>query len=167
MSDKQDLQKAEEGDAILHGQRDQNVYVSPPTYQQPPPPPPYMYGQTIQTTAGLPVTVQPNNGQAPPDHLALAIFATVCCFWPTGIFAILRASDARVAAARNDLTTAWDHANKAKKMSCVSIGIGIALILLIMLFMFVEYMILLPLLMSDFNDMSTTAATDLEYATMM
>ena len=38
-----------------------------------------------------PVTNQ--TGPPPPDYFGRAIFVTLCCFWPTGILAIMKASD--------------------------------------------------------------------------
>lgn len=29
----------------------------------------------------------------PPDFMGRAIFATLCCFWPIGIFALMKASN--------------------------------------------------------------------------
>ncbi|XP_070564700.1 proline-rich transmembrane protein 1-like [Ptychodera flava] len=156
MSEKQELHKEDESEPILKGQP---VVTSPIQA-----PPPYMYNQPmIHTSASPAVVVQPSLGSAPPDHLALAIFATVCCFWPTGIFAILRASDARSAAAANDLNRAWDYANKARKLSWISIGIGIAIFMLVLVFLCVEYLILIPLLLPDLDHQisSTTATPDL------
>ncbi|XP_064599988.1 proline-rich transmembrane protein 1-like [Liolophura sinensis] len=109
---------------------------APPGY----PPAPQGYGQqygyttAAYTTAGYNTVVQPGVMQtqaAPPDHFCLAVFVTLCCFWPTGILAIMKASDARSSVARGDMTTAHSQARSAKQMINVSIGIGIASIILV------------------------------------
>ncbi|CAG5116601.1 unnamed protein product [Candidula unifasciata] len=68
---------------------------------------------------------QPITGPLPRDHMCSAIFVTLCCFWPTGIVAIMRASDARSALARGDVAAAHSYANSAKSMVTISIIVGI------------------------------------------
>ncbi|BFZ05199.1 hypothetical protein BsWGS_08238 [Bradybaena similaris] len=63
-------------------------------------------------------------GPPPPDRMRAAIFATLCCFWPTGIVAIMRASDARSALARGDIASAQAHARSAKSMIIISVVVG-------------------------------------------
>ncbi|XP_006811169.1 proline-rich transmembrane protein 1-like [Saccoglossus kowalevskii] len=92
---------------------------------------------------------------APPNYLPLAIFATVCCFMPTGIFAILRASDANTAFARNDMTTAWKQAKRAKTLSYISIGIGCCSFLLVLI-LCAGILSLIPYLFSEYQSIINT-----------
>ncbi|XP_055899037.1 proline-rich transmembrane protein 1-like [Biomphalaria glabrata] len=76
------------------------------------------------------VTQQPAHAviiQKPPnDILITAVFVTLCCFWPTGLVAIIKASDARSAVARGDLVYADSSYQTAKTLVNISIGIGLA-----------------------------------------
>lgn len=64
----------------------------------------------------------------PPNYLKYTIFVTVCCFWPIGVMAIMRAADSQIAAARGDLNFAQVNARKAKKLANIALGVGIAVI---------------------------------------
>ncbi|XP_059155540.1 proline-rich transmembrane protein 1-like [Physella acuta] len=101
------------------------TYPSYPNY-----PMGYQQGQYQQTSNTVVVTQPTGNypvvtGPAPPDQMCAAIFVTLCCFWPTGIVAIMRASDARNALARGDLASAQVHSRSARSMVIISVVIGI------------------------------------------
>ncbi|XP_055998113.1 uncharacterized protein LOC125646748 isoform X1 [Ostrea edulis] len=76
----------------------------PPQYQ-----PPQQYAPQYTDHPGFPaggysantVVLAPGpmtmNDPPPPDYMNRAIFVTICCFWPTGIFAIMKASESRSA----------------------------------------------------------------------
>ncbi|XP_012941469.1 proline-rich transmembrane protein 1 [Aplysia californica] len=88
------------------------------------------YQPQYQTQYGNVVIQQPmayatSRGPPPQDHMCAAIFVTLCCFWPTGIVAIMRASDARAAVARGDMVGANSYARSAKSMITISVVIGI------------------------------------------
>lgn len=82
----------------------------------------YNQNQTSVLVAPGAVTM---NQPPPPDHMNLAIFVTLCCFWPTGIIAILKASEARSAINRGDILTAQSSSRSAKQMANISIIAGI------------------------------------------
>ncbi|XP_041366662.1 uncharacterized protein LOC121381419 [Gigantopelta aegis] len=63
-----------------------------------------------------------------PDYTRLAIFATIFCCLPLGIFAILRAQDARRAAARDDPVIGIQLAGSSKRLSIIAIACGILLL---------------------------------------
>ncbi|CAG5114494.1 unnamed protein product [Candidula unifasciata] len=116
-------------------------------YSSQPGPAPYYYDNQ-----GHPQYYPPNQGSAPyyqvihmvvtqpatnvtqvvsvQDNMGLAIFACLCCFWPLGIVAILRASESRDAMNRGDLNGARVSASDARKFSLISICIGVVLILI-------------------------------------
>lgn len=79
----------------------------------------------------------------PPDHLGYAIFVTICCCWPLGIIAILRASDSRAAASRGDIQTAEMKSREALKMAHIALGIGITVMVLSVLFSIVYIFMLM------------------------
>ncbi|XP_025084740.1 proline-rich transmembrane protein 1-like isoform X3 [Pomacea canaliculata] len=58
------------------------------------------------------------------DPLCLAIFTTICCFWPIGIFAIFRASEARTAQATGYFEPAQTLSRESRRLSLIGIGIG-------------------------------------------
>ncbi|XP_041366607.1 proline-rich transmembrane protein 1-like [Gigantopelta aegis] len=106
-----------------------------PGYTQPPQP--YMSGYTTHFGPNSAVVVQqpmlaPGGVPmaAPQDYMCAAIFVTLCCFWPTGIIAIMKANDSRVAMARNDVMSAHSSAKSAKTMINISIIVGIIAIIL-------------------------------------
>ena len=87
-------------------------------------------GQPAVYNMGQPtyVIVAPNPGleNPPPTHLTLAIFVTLCCCWPIGIFAILRASSCKNAIGRADQHEAVRLSREAKMLSLWALGVGIA-----------------------------------------
>lgn len=74
------------------------------------------------------------NEPPPPDYMNRAIFVTICCFWPTGIFAIMKASESRSAYARGDVHSARSNSNSARQLSNISIMAGVASILVAVIF---------------------------------
>uniref|UniRef100_A0A3B3SKM0 Proline-rich transmembrane protein 1 n=1 Tax=Paramormyrops kingsleyae TaxID=1676925 RepID=A0A3B3SKM0_9TELE len=64
--------------------------------------------------------------RAPHDYLPIAVLTTVCCFWPTGIIAIIKAVQVRTAVARGDMVTAEIASREARNFSFISLAVGIA-----------------------------------------
>ncbi|XP_061178039.1 proline-rich transmembrane protein 1-like [Saccostrea echinata] len=89
------------------------------------PPGGYTSTNTVLVAPG-PMTM---NEPPPPDYMNRAIFVTICCFWPTGIFAIMKASESRSAYARGDILSARSNANSARQLSNISIMAGVASVL--------------------------------------
>ncbi|XP_060561981.1 proline-rich transmembrane protein 1-like [Ruditapes philippinarum] len=131
-------------------------YTSQPNYVPPPQAGYVIQGQPAQQGFVVqpppPYGVQFTNGQVgvrnvvplPPaqDHLLAAILVTVFCFFPTGILAIIRASDAKAAASYGDMHTAERHSKSAKKMINISIIAGIFCTLLMIALFVVYFMVI-------------------------
>jgi uncharacterized membrane protein HdeD (DUF308 family) len=64
-------------------------------------------------------------GTPPPTYLVWAILVTLFCFLPTGIVAIVFASQVGTKWAAGDAAGAVDSSNKAKTWSIVSAVVGI------------------------------------------
>ncbi|BFZ04060.1 hypothetical protein BsWGS_07100 [Bradybaena similaris] len=125
-----------------------------PQYYQPhPAATPYYPGTANNMSSNTVVVTQPAAyvTQVVPvqDHMGLAIFACLCCFWPLGLVAIFRASASRDAIARGDVNEARLSAADARKFSLISIGVGVVLILIA---------IIVPIIIV------TTAATSYSYS---
>jgi len=59
-----------------------------------------------------------------PDHLTMAILATVCCCLPLGIVAIVKSSDCRSQRAVGNRELALRSSRSARKWSLWAIGLG-------------------------------------------
>ena len=73
--------------------------------------------------------------QEAPDHLAMAIWVTICCSIPFGVLAILRAMESRKARMRGDRVNAVFNAEKAKKFSMIGLVKGMVMIVLIKVYL--------------------------------
>ncbi|XP_046582835.1 proline-rich transmembrane protein 1-like [Haliotis rubra] len=106
-------------------------YTQYPVYQQGYGNPPVMqYGNNVTTVIQTQPMIQGGQNTTPPqDHMCGAIFVTLCCFWPTGIIAIMKANDARCAMARGDMVSANLAAKSSKQMINISIIVGIIVLI--------------------------------------
>jgi len=88
---------------------------------------PIQYGLPQTGMAGIVITQVADVGyNAPPqDYTTQAWLSCLCCFWPTGILAIMRANESRDALARGDMNGAHLAANGARSMVRASVIIGI------------------------------------------
>uniref|UniRef100_A0A6I8RSN9 Proline-rich transmembrane protein 1 n=1 Tax=Xenopus tropicalis TaxID=8364 RepID=A0A6I8RSN9_XENTR len=66
----------------------------------------------------------------PHDYLPIAVLTTICCFWPTGVIAIIKAVQVRTALARGDLMSAEIASREARNFSFISLAVGIAAMVL-------------------------------------
>ncbi|XP_058713277.1 proline-rich transmembrane protein 1, partial [Poecile atricapillus] len=69
-------------------------------------------------------------GAPPHDYLPIAVLTTLCCFWPTGVVAIVKAVQVRAAVARGDIASAEIASREARNFSFISLAVGIAAIVL-------------------------------------
>nr|XP_022288666.1 proline-rich transmembrane protein 1-like [Crassostrea virginica] len=104
-------------------------YEYPPRGQNPG----YNYGErdswqrhdttTVVTQTGpVPMVIEP----VPHcDWMIPAVLTCLCCFWPTGICAIISASKANAAAARGDVTETHRLSSKARSLVIASFALGI------------------------------------------
>ncbi|KAJ6653434.1 hypothetical protein lerEdw1_009187 [Lerista edwardsae] len=90
-----------------------------------------------QGNAPAPPALPPTPGIAileprrpPHDYLPIAILTTICCFWPTGIFAIIKAVQVRTAISQGDIVTAEIASREARNCSFISLAVGIAAMVL-------------------------------------
>lgn len=119
----------------------------PPQYQPSPwygyspyyPPPQYtdQPGVALEQSFTNPSNVAPGpmrmDEPPPPDYMNRAIFVTICCFWPTGVFAIMKASESRSAIARGDMESARSSSSTARQLSNISVIACVASLLVGML----------------------------------
>ncbi|XP_061197438.1 proline-rich transmembrane protein 1-like isoform X2 [Saccostrea echinata] len=102
-------------------------YDQLPTYEQQQPSA-YGYPMTrsstnvIVTNAPAPHVVAARRGN---DWLVPAVLSCLCCFWPTGICAIVAASNARSRFDEGDYEGGQSSANSAKRLTLISLGLGI------------------------------------------
>ncbi len=61
----------------------------------------------------------------PDNNMALAIFTTLCCCMPLGIYSIIRASKVKTYYAMEQYDLAQEAADDAKKFSYIGIGVGL------------------------------------------
>ncbi|XP_061177632.1 proline-rich transmembrane protein 1-like isoform X1 [Saccostrea echinata] len=73
------------------------------------------------------------------DWMVPAILSCLCCFWPTGIFAILAANKAKNAAAVGDVAEAQEQSGRARTLVIVSVVIGVIVIALSVILRVVLY----------------------------
>jgi hypothetical protein len=114
----------------------QPAYMQPggpsPAYQQPP------YQQQYQPAYQQPPYQAPQYRQmAPygafpriPNYLGWAIAVLILCFWPTGIAAVVYASQVDGRLAMGDIAGAQESSRKAKMWCWITFGIGVGLIVL-------------------------------------
>ncbi len=69
-----------------------------------------------------------------PSHLGWAIATLILCFWPTGIVAVVYASQVSNKLAVGDFAGAKESSRKAKIWCWVTFGIAVGLFVLIILF---------------------------------
>lgn len=94
----------------------------PPPEESVLPPAPPAPGQGIDTPyPRMPVT---SSAQV-PNYLVWAILVTVLCFLPTGIVAIVYASQVSTKLAAGDVAGAMESSNKAKMWTIISAVIGV------------------------------------------
>lgn len=90
-------------------------------------------GQPMMTTVvaqpgSVPMVV--NTTRPRTDYMVPAVLSCLCCFCPTGIFAILAASRANSAAAEGDFVEAEAQSSRARTLVIISVVVGIIVIVL-------------------------------------
>lgn len=90
--------------------------------------PSYPLQQGVPFAAAPPVNGIGNNGYPPPNidnHMSFAIFSTLCCCIPAGIYAIVLAGKVNPLLAVGDYIGAIKAAEKAKEWCWISLGLGL------------------------------------------
>ncbi|WAQ94512.1 PRRT1-like protein [Mya arenaria] len=136
----------------------------PPGYPQPggygypaAPPPGYGYGaappiQVVSRDAAAHVLVPQTTGPPPTDYSTQAWIACLCCFWPTGLLAIMKANESRNARARGDMVGAQMASDSARTFVRISWAAGILSIIASVVFIGVYVGIVLPSIMNNHYD---------------
>lgn len=116
-----------------------NTYQQPyqPTYEQPYQPP-YQPTYQQQYSSGYqqpPYGAAGRYGAIPniPSYMGWAIAVLILCFWPTGIAAVVYASQVNNKLTRGDIDGARESSRKAKTWCWVSFGIAILWIVIAIL----------------------------------
>jgi Interferon-induced transmembrane protein/zinc-ribbon domain len=68
-----------------------------------------------------------------PSYMGWAIVVLICCFWPTGIAAVVNASRVGNFLAMGNITAAQEASRKAKMWCWMTFGIGVAWIALVII----------------------------------
>lgn len=109
----------------------------------------YGIGQSTQYTTWSTNVVAPQAmtmTHVPPpyeDYTGRAMFAAFCCCWPLGLWALLKASEARKSYQVGDSETARSQADQARQLSNISIGVGCASFVLLFTFIVLYYTVIL------------------------
>lgn len=69
-------------------------------------------------------------GAPVPNHMVWAILVTLFCFLPTGIAAIVFASQVNTKLAAGDRAGAVEASNKAKMWSLISVAVGVVFLVI-------------------------------------
>jgi len=84
-----------------------------------------VYGFAQQQQPGvIYVRATPIPKHEAPDHLVMAILATICCCLPLGIVAIVKASECKAQRSAGNRDLAVKNSRAARKWGLWSIGIG-------------------------------------------
>ncbi|XP_071812810.1 proline-rich transmembrane protein 1-like [Apostichopus japonicus] len=105
------------------------VHDNPVPYQDVPP----QYAPQGSFPAQQVMIRQPPLTDPPRDYFVEALLVTICCFWPTGIVAIIKASEVQQAAGRGDRDIAERSSVSARKFVCLSLWLGVACLALVLL----------------------------------
>lgn len=108
----------------------------------------FVNGQTTQYTTWSTNVVAPQamtmTHVAPPpeDYTGRALFAIFCCFWPLGLFALIKASEAKKSYRMGDSEMARSQADQARQLSNISIIVGIVSFVVLIIFIIIYYITL-------------------------
>lgn len=99
---------------------------------------------TPQDQVMVPLVTQPgamviNRAPVTQNWMVPAVLTCLCCFWPTGICAIIAASNANQAAANGDVIEAEKQSRTARSYVTASFVIGIIMIILGVVYRVVLY----------------------------
>ncbi|PVD33584.1 hypothetical protein C0Q70_04841 [Pomacea canaliculata] len=92
----------------------------------------YSYNHNSAVVVTQPVTAVPVVNSV-PDNMGLAIFTTICCCWPIGLFAIMKASQSRTALASGDTQRAQNLSQESRRLSLVAIAFGCVAIVIVII----------------------------------
>lgn len=79
----------------------------------------------------------------PEDYTFRALIATFLCFWPLGLYAYLKASEAKKSYHMGDNATAHALADQARQFTNISIIVGIVSYVFLFIFLIIYYTVIL------------------------
>ncbi len=79
----------------------------------------------------------------PNDHFGLALFVCLCCFWPLGIVAVIKANEVRSRFNTGDMLGANQSSEDARRYSMIGLGIGIASVVISIIMVIVYVAVIL------------------------
>lgn len=89
-------------------------------------------GQTVVVAQPVPSTMIVTTAQPRPSNwLIPAILACLCCFWPTGICAIVAACNANSAADSGNMQSAEQSARTARNLTILTVVLGVICVVII------------------------------------
>ncbi|XP_002738941.1 proline-rich transmembrane protein 1-like [Saccoglossus kowalevskii] len=95
-------------------------------------PPPYVVfpDNVVKTQPVAPIgpRMLVNPRDVPNDYLCLALFTTICCFWPISLFAVIKSRNVHRAMWQGDAFTAHRSSIWARRLSIISLVIGLLVI---------------------------------------
>ncbi|XP_063401474.1 proline-rich transmembrane protein 1-like [Mytilus trossulus] len=97
-------------------------------------------GQTIVVSQPVPSTMIVTTAQSRPSNwLIPAILACLCCFWPTGICAIVAACNSNSAADSGNMRSAEQSARTARNLTILTVVLGVICVVVIIVLRVVVY----------------------------
>ncbi|XP_078689796.1 proline-rich transmembrane protein 1-like [Branchiostoma floridae x Branchiostoma belcheri] len=123
-------------------------YAAPPGYAQQPVQPGYPQPlqpgqQQTVVVAGMQPTMVIVDSK-PADHFGFALFTCMCCFWPTGIVALIFSCQVDSKWNSGDREGAKSASSNANLFSKISLGIGIAALIIVLIIIPVYFVVILP-----------------------
>ncbi|ESO89460.1 hypothetical protein LOTGIDRAFT_234303 [Lottia gigantea] len=101
---------------------------------------------------GPPVVSQTIITTRPSDYFGCALFTCLCCFWPTGIAALVFSCNSRSAADRMDFAQAENDGRMAKIFSIISLVIGLVWMIAVIIYVVVVFVVLVDTVNKATND---------------
>ncbi|XP_052065307.1 proline-rich transmembrane protein 1-like [Mytilus californianus] len=97
-------------------------------------------GQGVVVAQPVPSTMIVTTAQPRPSNWIIpAVLACICCFWPTGICAIVAASNSNSAADRGNMQSAEQSARTARNLTILTVVLGVICVVIIIVLKRREY----------------------------
>ncbi|CAH1269592.1 PRRT1 [Branchiostoma lanceolatum] len=104
--------------------------------------PAHMQQTVVQTAPPTQIVIAEGR---PQDHFGCALFTCICCFWPTGIVALVFSCQVSQKLNDGDIAGARDSSSSANLWWKITLGIGIALWIIGVILIPVYFLVILPL----------------------
>ncbi|XP_035684932.1 transmembrane protein 91-like isoform X1 [Branchiostoma floridae] len=119
-------------------------YAGQPGYGQP------VYGQpgygqqSTVVVAGAPQTMVIMQESKPDNHVGMAIFTCLCCFWPIGLASLIFACMVDSRWESGDREGAKSASRTASTLWKIALGLGLAAIIIVVIIVPVYFLVILP-----------------------